>query len=159
MQYLATTVGPNGRVAGVDLKSVRVNLPGHAKAVVGDAFALSDDEIRSMGAPFDVVTSDMAPATSGNRFTDHVRSIELCRRALEVATRTLKPGGAFVCKVFEGEDAQGFFEDVRRLFKDTRRVKPKSTRTESVELFVVGTGYVPQVVPPDVGGAADEVAL
>jgi hypothetical protein len=38
-------------------------------------------------------------------------------------------------------------------------VKPKSTRTESVELFVVGTGYVPQVVPPDVGGAADEVAL
>ncbi len=159
MQYLATTVGPNGRVAGVDLKSVRVNLPGHAKAVVGDAFALSDDEIRSMGAPFDVVTSDMAPATSGNRFTDHVRSIELCRRALEVATRTLKPGGAFVCKVFEGEDAQGFFEDVRRLFKETRRVKPKSTRTESVELFVVGTGFVPQVVPPDVRGEADEVAL
>ena len=161
MQYLATTVGPNGRVAGVDLKSVRVNLPSHAKAVVGDAFALSDDEIRAMGAPFDVVTSDMAPATSGNRFTDHVRSIELCRRALEVATRTLKPGGAFVCKVFEGEDAQGFFEDVRRLFKEARRVKPKSTRTESVELFVVGTGYIATPVAADARVEVDdpEVAL
>jgi len=159
MQYLATTVGPNGRVSGVDLKSVRVNLPGHAKAVVGDAFALSDDEIRAMGAPFDVVTSDMAPATSGDRFTDHVRSIELCRRALEVATRTLKPGGAFVCKVFEGEDAQGFFEDVRRLFKETRRVKPKSTRTESVELFVVGTGYSAPTPAPLARAEADGAAL
>jgi 23S rRNA (uridine2552-2'-O)-methyltransferase len=147
MQYLAGVVGPTGHVAGVDLKAVNVHLPPHASAIVGDAFGLTDEQVTGLGGPFDVVTSDMAPATIGDRFTDHMRSIELCRRALEVATRSLRPGGGFVCKVFEGEDAQAFYEEVRGLFREVRRVKPKSTRTESVELFVVGTGFQPPASP------------
>ncbi|MCA9572166.1 MAG: RlmE family RNA methyltransferase, partial [Myxococcales bacterium] len=105
---------------------------------------LTPDMVREhLGGPPDVVLSDMAPNTTGDRFGDHVRQIAIARRALEVATQTLAPGGAFVCKVFEGEDAPGFVDDVRKLFTTTKRIRPEAVRRESVELFVLGMGYRP----------------
>ena len=140
LQYIGTAVGPRGRVVGIDLKEVTVALPAHVEVHQGDAFEVDE---ATFGTGFDVVTSDMAPATTGNRLADHARSVELCRRALTVARAVLRPGGAFVCKVFEGEDVQALFEDVRARFETARRIKPKGTRSESVELFVVGLRYRP----------------
>jgi 23S rRNA (uridine2552-2'-O)-methyltransferase len=85
-----------------------------------------------------VVLSDMAPGTTGNRFSDHMRSMELCHRVLQVGDRVLRPGGALVCKAFEGEDIPLLAEAFRSRFGEFRRIKPKGTRTESVELFFIG---------------------
>jgi 23S rRNA (uridine2552-2'-O)-methyltransferase len=75
----------------------------------------------------------------GSRFTDHVRQVELAQQALSLSLDLVREGGAFLCKVFEGEDAQGFVEDVRLSYGTVKRLKPKATRDRSVEFFVVAT--------------------
>jgi 23S rRNA (uridine2552-2'-O)-methyltransferase len=127
------------RVVGVDLKAP--DLPG------GTWIARSVDEVEpaelleALGGPADLVVSDMAPNTSGNRFTDHVRQIALADRALTVAEACLRPGGHFVCKVFDGADAPAFTERVKARFEDVRRFKPEATRDRSVEFFLIGRGF------------------
>jgi 23S rRNA (uridine2552-2'-O)-methyltransferase len=152
LQYAATATGPKGRVVGVDQRPVTVPLPAHAQAIEADIFAVDP---ATLGGRFDVVISDMAPWTSGNRFTDHVRSIELCRRALALAVEVLRPGGAFVCKVFEGEDVPALVGEVRAHFSEFKRIKPKGTRTESVELYFVAQGFKgagPETAQAEEGG-------
>lgn len=142
-RYAGLRVGAKGRVVGIDLQAVSpLDLP-QVQLFQGDAFEL-DVAAFAEGDTFDVVLSDMAPATTGHRWSDHVRSVALCERALEVAQRRLRVGGAFVCKIFEGEDAQPFFEKVRGLFERAQRLKPKSTRSESVEFFIIGQGLKAQ---------------
>lgn len=142
LQYAAAAVGPRGRVVGIDLKPVEVAGGAHVRAEVADAFETPPAQLLDWGGgPFDLVLSDMAPATSGNRLADHARSIDLCRRALTVAEAVLASGGGFVCKVFEGEDAADLAADVRSRFERFKRIKPKGTRSESVELFFVAQGY------------------
>jgi 23S rRNA (uridine2552-2'-O)-methyltransferase len=66
--------------------------------------------------------------------------MELAERARQIAAEVLAPGGNFIVKVFDGEEARDFVERVRGDYGRTRRVKPKATRKESVEFFVLGTG-------------------
>jgi 23S rRNA (uridine2552-2'-O)-methyltransferase len=100
-----------------------------------------------MGGPADLVVSDLAPNTTGQRLVDHVRQITLADRALALAKATGKPGSAFVCKVFEGEDAPGFVDRVRAAYADVKRLKPDATRGNSVEFFVVAKGLRTPPVP------------
>lgn len=97
----------------------------------------------ALGGPADVVLSDMAPYTNGNRFSDHIRQLELATAALDTARRLLRPGGAFVVKVFDGQEAQAYTLAVRRAFDTVKRIKPPATRNQSVEFFLVATGYQP----------------
>ncbi len=137
LKYIARKVGQKGRAGGIDRSLVTPMAP-NVTTMAGDIFETSVETLLQLAdGPYDVITSDMAPDTTGNRFTDHVRSIELCRRAYEVSASLLKPGGTFICKVFEGEDLQPFIMELRPSFQTIKRVKPKSTRSESVELFVV----------------------
>ena len=89
---------------------------------------------------YDVVLSDMAPRTTGNRHGDQARSYELFIRALAVAEKLLKPGGAFVGKIFMGEDFKNAQTAVKRLFTEERAIKPEGTRSSSYELFLIGLG-------------------
>lgn len=141
LQYASRRVGKKGRVLGIDLQAVAPLPAANVKILQRDAFNIEADELVELGGPFDVVISDMAPATTGNRLTDHVRSMELCQRALRVALRGLKPGGAFVCKAFEGPDLNDLAAEIKPHFKKVRRIKPKATRKESVELFFVAQGF------------------
>ncbi len=141
LQYIGKVVGPNGRVVGLDLKPVKVPLPPHVRTLQADAFETPVEALLEAGQLFDVVVSDMAPSTIGNRFTDHVRSMELCHRVLAVADRSLRRGGTVVCKAFEGEDIPVLAAAFRERFSEFRRLKPKGTRTESVEVFFVGIGF------------------
>ena len=142
LQYASERVGRGGRVVGIDLKAVPSLGAVNVATLQGDIFETDAEVLLDAGAGrFDVVLSDMAPATSGNRFTDHVRSIRLCRAALEVAERVLAHGGAFVCKVFEGEDAPALEGELRARFARFKRIKPKGTRSESVELFMVAQAW------------------
>ncbi len=135
--YAAQKVGPSGKVMAVDLKPITLALPSNVTFQVGDALTL-DNEALGAFAPYDVVLSDMAPSTTGVRFTDQARSYELFTRALEIAAALLRPGGSFVGKIFMGEDLPNARARVRELFDKERLIRPEGTRTQSYELFVIG---------------------
>ena len=141
LQYISKAVGPKGRVVGVDQREVRAPVPQTVRIVQGDVFETTPESLMGDTGPFHVVVSDMAPSTSGSRFTDHVRSVELCDRALDLSQHVLRAGGSFVCKVFEGEDIPALIGRVRSRFEHLKRIKPRGTRDESVELYVIGLGF------------------
>ncbi|MEM7436614.1 MAG: RlmE family RNA methyltransferase, partial [Myxococcota bacterium] len=136
--YAANRVGPTGRVVGIDIQPPDVALPSHAEIRVLDAFAVDPAEL---GGPFDVVLSDMAPKTSGQRHADQYRSFELYMRALNVATKVLVPGGSFVGKIFQGQEFDEARKATREAFTQTRILRPSATRDESYELFLLGQGH------------------
>ena len=126
------------RVVGVDLFAPE--LEGGTWIVQSALEVTAEQLLAAAGGPVDLLVSDMAPNTTGNRFTDHCRQIELATRALDLARAVLKPHGAFVAKVFDGEDAPGFAKTVQESFTEFKRLKPEATRDRSVEFFVAGRG-------------------
>jgi len=141
--YAAGLVGQEGRVVGVDLKEVKVSLPPHACAHVGDVTDL-DSLLPLIGSGFDSVISDMAPSTTGYKDVDAARSYHLCCAALEVADEVLTAGGNFVCKIFQGEDFPAFSESVRVRFARRKVFKPKTCRKDSREIYIIGLGRKPK---------------
>jgi len=143
--YAARTVGVQGLVVGIDLQKTR----GVGKKDMAPIHWLHGDitdeemlaSVRELVPAFDVVVSDMAPQTTGNKWADQQQALNLARRSLAVAEEMLKPGGNYYCKVFQGEDLDEFVKEVRDRFKTARLVKPKSSRSESREMFVLGMGY------------------
>ncbi|HEX2760303.1 MAG TPA: RlmE family RNA methyltransferase [Rhizomicrobium sp.] len=95
----------------------------------------------ALNGPADLVLTDMAAPTTGHRATDHIRTIALVEIALEVAEDTLRPGGAFVGKVFQGGSSNELLARLKQRFREVRHVKPPASRAESVELYVVGLGF------------------
>ena len=94
-----------------------------------------------LGGPADLVLSDMAPNTTGHRQTDHWRSMALCEAAMDFAASVLVEGGGFVAKVLRGGTEAGLLTALKKDFEKVRHVKPKSSRSDSNEMFVVATGF------------------
>jgi 23S rRNA (uridine2552-2'-O)-methyltransferase len=138
--YAAERVGPTGRVLGLDLSDPEVTLPQHAEIRALDAF---EADPAALGGPFDLVLSDMAPKTSGQRHADQYRSFELVMRALELAKTVLRPGGTFVAKIFQGAEFEQARSAIREVFGKVRIIRPEATRDESYEVFLVGLGFRP----------------
>jgi 23S rRNA (uridine2552-2'-O)-methyltransferase len=151
--YAAERVGRKGAVVAVDLQEIRGIAAENVFVVQGDALALSvssspepesdasslDDPIRLHG-PYDIVLSDMAPSTTGSKSSDQARSFELFMKALAVARAVGKPGAAFVGKIFMSGDFPEAKRAVNEAFETCRILKPEGTRSNSSEIFVVGTG-------------------
>jgi len=140
MQYAADRVGIDGFVVGVDLRPVEIALPPHCEAFVGDVFELDTAALVAHYGAFDVVLSDMAPHTIGDRFTDQVRSEALFERALQIASEVLRPGGHFAAKVFQGGAFPALIQQVRDTFQECRPFHTKNTRDGSKEQYIVGRG-------------------
>lgn len=136
--YAARLTGPEGRVVGIDLKPVTAQMPSQTQIITADVFTL---DVASLGNNFNVLLSDMAPATTGHKAVDAARSYNLCETALSIAGRTLLPGGAFVCKIFQGPDFTAFMDAVRAGFKQQKIFKPQSSRKASKEIYVIGLGF------------------
>jgi 23S rRNA (uridine2552-2'-O)-methyltransferase len=98
------------------------------------------DAVRAVCPAFNAVVSDLAPATSGVRLVDQQRSLDLARRAWEIARRLLTPGGHFLVKIFEGPDVDTLTTPVKKAFTAFHRVKPPGSRQESWELYLLGLG-------------------
>lgn len=141
--YAAELVGRRGRVLGIDLQAIRIKMPPQVETLTADILTIDrawiDKELP--GKRFDVVLSDMAPATSGNKALDAARSFQLCQAALHVAEWVLRPGGAFMCKIFQGEEFKEFSDTVRSRFKQHKIFKPQSSRKESKEIYIIGMNF------------------
>lgn len=94
-----------------------------------------------LDGPADVVLSDMAASTTGHRATDHLRTVALMEAALDIAEAVLKPGGVFIGKVFQGGATSELLPRIKKSFREVKHVKPRASRPESVELYLVALGY------------------
>lgn len=136
--YAATLTTGSGRVVGIDAKPTTVSLPGQVSFYKGDVATQVDDLIAQIGDKYQVVLSDMAPATTGQKDVDAARSYQLCLTALRFADALLQPGGNFVCKIFQGSEFAAFSKAVKNRFKTERIYKPRSSRKASSEIYIIG---------------------
>ena len=93
------------------------------------------------GRRSEAVLSDMASPATGHRATDKLRIMGLCETALDFALQILAPGGAFLCKVLQGGTSQELLDTMKRDFAVVRHVKPKASRADSAELYVLAIGF------------------
>lgn len=96
---------------------------------------------RALDGPADVVLSDMAPAATGHRETDHLRIVALVEAAAELALAILAADGVFVAKVWQGGTAQELLQRLKRRFRSVRHAKPGASRPESAEVYLVASGF------------------
>jgi len=143
--YASEVIGPKGIVVGVDLQQAdQIVRPGGApihwlcQDIMEPEMILM---VRKFRPAFKVIVSDLAPATIGNKWTDAQRSLILVRKTMAVAEELLLNKGHYVCKVFQGEDFPEFIHDLRKRFGMVKVLKPKSSRIESREVFVLGMDY------------------
>jgi 23S rRNA (uridine2552-2'-O)-methyltransferase len=136
--YASKQVGGEGRVFGIDLKSIEIKLPDNVIAIQDNILSLENDGFLDKG--FSAVLSDMAPATTGRKDVDAFRSFELCNMALETAKNFLNPNGNFVCKIFQGNEFKKFEKDVKSVFRECKTFKPESCRKQSKEIYIIAKG-------------------
>jgi len=141
-QYVVQRLQERVRVIALDLLPMDA-LPA-VEFIQGD---FTEDEVlrqllvRLEDAPADLVMSDMAPNISGTKAVDQPRSMYLAELALDLAKKTLKRRGNFVCKLFQGQGADDYIADARQSFEKVRVVKPKASRPGSSEVYLVARNY------------------
>lgn len=140
LQFTVKMIGPTGRLVGIDLSPVTLTMPENVTVITGDVADIEGHLNELDQTRFDLVLSDMAPATTGNRLVDEARSMGLCEAALYIAEKKLVSGGSFVCKIFQGSEFKLFTDKVRGRFQRQLAFRPQSTRKASREVFVIGLG-------------------
>jgi len=141
-QYAAGIVGRNGCVIAVDLVPMA---PIDGVELIEADFTAAGTAARVIealrGVQADIVMSDMAPNISGSRSVDQPRAMQLAEDALDFCREALKPGGTFLVKLFQGEGFEAFVQAARADFSKVRLVKPKASRPESREIYLLATGH------------------
>jgi len=142
MQFSSSVVGPSGLVVGIDLKPIVHPFPEQVVAVQGDVFDRDFQEklVNDYGR-FDVILSDMAPATSGIRSADSARSELLFEEALRVTRVALKTHGHFLAKIFQGSDFHTLLTRVKGEFSRVKVVKPDASRKFSKEIYILAMDF------------------
>ncbi len=143
--YASEVIGEKGIVVGVDLQEVDKSPRAGGSEIIWIRQNIMKPEliveVRKIRPAFKVLISDLAPRTTGNRWVDHQQSMNLVRQTLAIATELLLPNGNYYCKAFQGEDYPDFVKEVGEQFKKVKTIKPKSSRVESREVFVLGMGF------------------
>ena len=141
-QLARRLVGERGEVIGLDLLDM-APLDGvtFIKGDFRDDAMLEALHRTLAGRAVDIVISDMAPNVSGMTAVDQPRAMYLCELALEFAREVLRPGGAFVVKVFQGEGFDAFARALRSSFGKVSTRKPLASRPKSREVYLVARNY------------------
>ncbi len=139
-QVAAKLVGSQGKVIASDILPIELIdgvdfLQGDftEQSVYDDLLVMTD------GAKVDVVLSDMAPNMSGQLSVDQPKSMYLAELAIEMAIKTLNPGGSFVVKVFQGDGFDVFVQNAKKVFKKVSVIKPKASRPRSKEVYLLAS--------------------
>lgn len=130
-----------GQLVAIDLTETAA-IP-HVTILVGDFLAdEAPARVRAaLGGKVDLVMSDMAASSTGHPDIDHLRILNLVEAALGFAVEVLAPGGSFLSKVLQGGGENALVTEMRKHFTTVRRIKPPSSRADSAEFFLVGTGF------------------
>jgi len=144
-QIAAERVGSverKGQVLAVDLSEIEPLRGVEVLTLdVSEAAAASSIRAGLKRGRADVLLSDMASPTTGHRVTDHLRVVALVEAALDIAEDVLAPGGTFLAKVFQGGAGGGLVARLKCNFVKVSRVKPKASRPQSPEVYVLATGF------------------
>ncbi len=141
-QIAAQKLGKAGKIIAMDILEMGP-LPG-VDFMQGD---FSDADVQQKlltmigGKKVNVVMSDIAPNTTGHADTDHLRIMSLAEEAFAFAREVLAPGGAFVCKVFQGGASGSLLNPLKKHFEKVRHIKPPASRKDSAEMYVAATGF------------------
>jgi 23S rRNA (uridine2552-2'-O)-methyltransferase len=140
-QVVVQKIGRKGKLVALDILPIEP-IAG-AEILQMDFFA--DDAPEKLKAllngPADLVLSDLAPNTTGHAGTDHIRVIALAEAAGEFALEVLAPGGAFVCKFFQGGAEKILLDQLKKNFTKVKHAKPPASRKESSETYLVAVGF------------------
>lgn len=140
-QVASTRVGDHGKVIALDLLPLQPLA--RVQFIQGDFredSVLAQLEAALGGQQIGLVISDMAPNISGIDSADQARAIHLAELALEFAAQHLKPGGAFLVKVFQGAGFEAYMKSMRDHFQRVVSRKPKASRDRSSEMYLLGLG-------------------
>ena len=141
-QYASERIGSQGQIVAVDI--LPIEAIDNVSIIEGDICdeAVFDRCVSTLnGTPADLVLSDIAPNLSGVRASDQARSIHLAELVLEFAESVLKEGGDLLIKLFQGEGTEIYIADLRLKFHKVMVRKPKASRSESREFYVLARGY------------------
>ncbi len=142
MQVARKIVGEEGYVLGIDLENIASFEFENVSSLKTDLFLDETvTEIKGILGTADVVLSDASPDISGVWSIDHLKSVDLCNRALDIAGEVLRPGGNMLLKIFQGEETKGFYDLVKGRFGYSKMTKPKASRGRSSEMYIVAKGF------------------
>ena len=128
-----------GRIVSCDLNPLSLDpVPPTVTEITGDAFSKEIREQLTALGPYDAIISDAAPMTTGNRTVDTSRSEHLAEEVLRLAMEQLKEGGNLVIKIFQGGGEAEILKQMRMLFTKAKAFKPKASRDDSFEIFLIG---------------------
>jgi len=146
LQYILEVVREKGSVVGVDIAKIKGKITSQSnfKFVNKSIFDLSGEDFEVGIGFFDVITSDMAPATTGIKDVDSQGSYELSLAAFEVCKSRLKKNGNFICKIFQSEHVREFVLVLKKYFKEVKQYRPGCTRKISSEIFIICKNYCGQ---------------
>lgn len=149
LQVISKIVGPGGMAIGIDLQAIapfrEKNIHTFAEDIFESDKVMDFIESRDFDK-VDVVTSDLAPNTSGIRDIDQGRSADLTAEAFIIAKRFLKSRGSFVAKVFQGGELQELLREIKKNFHKVSLFKPHATRDRSFETYIVAIGFKPDTI-------------
>lgn len=141
-EYARRRVGASGRVLAVD--AVAMSPLAGVTFICGD---IADPGVLDLliealaGTTADLVISDMAPNISGETVVDQARMLALGERVIEVAMQTLRDGGQFLVKAFQGEGFASLRDAMQPYFDKTHTCKPQASRSRSREIYLLGQGF------------------
>lgn len=141
LQLICKVIGEKGKVVGIDLKPIDPFKQKNVSTYVGDIFdeAVYEKIEKDLGlAEFDVITSDLAPATTGIKSVDAGRSFELSKQVLAVADERLRPNGHVLLKTFPGADQDRLLKMMKDRFESIKVFRPKAVRSSSREVYLIG---------------------
>jgi 23S rRNA (uridine2552-2'-O)-methyltransferase len=147
-QLVQRRLDDTGRVFALDILPMQGI--GGVDFIEGDfreAAVLAELEKRLEGHPVDLVLSDMAPNMSGVAVADQMRAMDLAELALDFCRHWLRPGGAFLIKLFQGAGFDDYLRDLRGSFDRVTMRKPKASRARSREVYALATGFRPPAGP------------
>jgi 23S rRNA (uridine2552-2'-O)-methyltransferase len=154
LQYAVSRTGTEATLVGIDLEQVELALPSNVHTFVGDVTKLKLERLVERFGRFDTVLSDMAPNTTGNKDFDIPTSEDLFLRALDIATATLRIGGHFCAKVFQGGRFPDLLHEVEARFQMANAFRCEHTRKQSREQYIIGRGLKAGVAREHSVGAA-----